>query len=82
MALAPPLQSVDALSEAVAGLGTVEEVMKYLEPERWQLDMDELYKPTWHILGKSFIHNKKSRGETNRQSVRVVFSIAFYVCFG
>ncbi|XP_067104108.1 platelet-derived growth factor C [Osmerus mordax] len=62
VALAPPLQSVDALSEAVAGLGTVEEVMKYLEPERWQLDMDELYKPTWQILGKSFIHNKKSRG--------------------
>lgn len=58
----PPPQSVDALSEAVAGLGTVEEVMKYLEPERWQLDLDELYKPSWHILGKSFFHNKKSRG--------------------
>lgn len=58
----PSLQSADALSEAVAGLGTVEEVMKYLEPERWQLDMEDLYKPTWHILGKSFLHNKKSRG--------------------
>ncbi|XP_070994142.1 platelet-derived growth factor C-like [Oncorhynchus clarkii lewisi] len=58
----PSLQSADALSEAVSGLGTVEEVMKYLEPERWQLDMEDLYKPTWHILGKSFLHNKKSRG--------------------
>ncbi|XP_010898120.2 platelet-derived growth factor C [Esox lucius] len=58
----PSLQSADVLSEAVAGLSTVEEVMKYLEPERWQLDMDELYKPTRHILGKSFLLNKKSKG--------------------
>ncbi|XP_076004999.1 platelet-derived growth factor C isoform X2 [Genypterus blacodes] len=58
----PSLQNVEDLSEAVAGLGTLEEVMKYLEPERWQLDMDELYKPSWHVLGKSFIHNKKARG--------------------
>ncbi|KAL0974320.1 hypothetical protein UPYG_G00218780 [Umbra pygmaea] len=58
----PSLQSPDALSQAVAGLSTVEEVMKYLEPDRWQVDMDELYKPTWHILGKSLFHNKKSKG--------------------
>ncbi|XP_017272903.1 platelet-derived growth factor C [Kryptolebias marmoratus] len=56
------LQGIEELSEAVADLSTVEEVMKYLEPERWQLDMEELYKPTWHALGKSFIHNKKARG--------------------
>ncbi|XP_061142749.1 platelet-derived growth factor C-like isoform X5 [Syngnathus typhle] len=55
----PDLQE---LSAAVSGLRTVEEVMKYLEPERWRLDMDDLYKPTWHVLGKSFIHNKKVRG--------------------
>ncbi|KAF7228610.1 platelet-derived growth factor C isoform X2 [Nothobranchius furzeri] len=62
-ALPPPsLQGVEELSEAVAGLSTVEEVMKYLEPERWQLDMEELYKPTWQVLGKSFILNKKARG--------------------
>lgn len=43
----PPPQGVEELSEAVAVLSTVEDVMKYLEPERWQLDMEELYKPTW-----------------------------------
>lgn len=58
----PSLQGIEELSEAVAGLGTMEEVMKYLEPERWQVDMEELYKPTWHVLGKSFIHNKKAKG--------------------
>lgn len=56
------LQGVKELSEAVEGLATVEEVMRYLEPERWQVDMEELYKPSWHVLGKSFIHSKKARG--------------------
>lgn len=63
--LPPSQQGIEELSEAVAALGTVEEVMKYLEPERWQLDMEELYKPTWHVLGKSFILNKKARGRTH-----------------
>ncbi|XP_036407837.1 platelet-derived growth factor C [Megalops cyprinoides] len=61
----PSLQSADMLSEAVSGFSTVEEVMKYLEPDRWKLDMEDLYKPTWHVLGKSFIHSKKSRGGTD-----------------
>uniref|UniRef100_A0A671NWD9 Platelet-derived growth factor C n=1 Tax=Sinocyclocheilus anshuiensis TaxID=1608454 RepID=A0A671NWD9_9TELE len=55
------MQNVDALSEAVAGFSTMEEVMKYLEPDRWQVDMDDLYKPTWQVVGKSFFHQKKSR---------------------
>lgn len=55
-------QGIEELSEAVGGLRTVEEVMKYLEPDRWQVDMEELYRPTWHILGKSFILNKKPKG--------------------
>ncbi|XP_033830100.1 platelet-derived growth factor C [Periophthalmus magnuspinnatus] len=61
-AVSPSQQGVEELTEAVAGLRTVEEVLKYLEPERWQLDMEELYRPSWHVLGKSFIHNKKARG--------------------
>ncbi|RXN22117.1 platelet-derived growth factor C [Labeo rohita] len=55
------MQSVDVLSEAVAGFSTMEEVMKYLEPDRWQVDIDDLYKPTWQVLGKSFFHQKKAR---------------------
>ncbi|KAF3838747.1 hypothetical protein F7725_010515 [Dissostichus mawsoni] len=49
----PSQQGVEELSEAVAGLDSVEEVMKFLEPERWQLDMEELYKPTWHELKRT-----------------------------
>lgn len=60
----PSVQGIEELLEAVSGLKTVEEVMMYLEPERWQVDIEELYKPMWHVLGKSFIHNKKVRGRT------------------
>lgn len=60
----PSQQGIEELSEAVGGLRTVEEVMKYLEPDRWQVDMEELYRPTWHVLGKSFILNKKAKGTT------------------
>ncbi|XP_061895667.1 platelet-derived growth factor C [Entelurus aequoreus] len=66
----PSQQDIQDLSAAVSGLRTVEEVMKYLEPERWQLDMEDLYKPTWHVLGKSFIHNKKARGGVDLNLLR------------
>ncbi|XP_078116259.1 platelet-derived growth factor C isoform X1 [Sander vitreus] len=71
-------QGIEELSEAVAGLGTMEEVMQYLEPERWQLDMEELYKPTWHVLGKSFIHNKKARGGADLNLLRE--DVRLYSC--
>lgn len=57
------MQGVDTLNEAVAAFSTMEEVMKYLEPDRWQVDMEDLYKPTWQVVGKSFFHQKKSRGK-------------------
>jgi len=57
------MQSVDVLREAVAGFSTMEEVMKYLEPDRWQVDLEDLYKPNWQVVGKSFFHQKKSRGK-------------------
>ncbi|KAK2848851.1 hypothetical protein Q5P01_008685 [Channa striata] len=76
--LPPALQDIEELSEAVAGLNTVEEVMKYLEPERWQLDIEELYKPTWHVLGKSFLHNRKARGGTDLNQLRE--EVRLYSC--
>uniref|UniRef100_A0A8C9VFR4 Platelet-derived growth factor C n=1 Tax=Scleropages formosus TaxID=113540 RepID=A0A8C9VFR4_SCLFO len=69
----PSLHSVDVLTAAVSGFSTVEDVMKYLEPDRWQLDMENLYKPTWHALGKTFLHPKKSRVDLNalKEEVRL-----------
>ncbi|KAF4094101.1 hypothetical protein AMELA_G00009420 [Ameiurus melas] len=72
------LHSVEALSDAVSEFGTVEEVLKYLEPDRWQLDLEELYKPTWHILGKSFFHQKKNRGVVDLNLLRE--EVRLYSC--
>ncbi|KAG7458768.1 hypothetical protein MATL_G00224160 [Megalops atlanticus] len=76
--LPPALQTVEVLTDTVAGFSTVEEVMKYLEPERWQLDMEELYKPTWQVLGKSFMHPKKSRGVVDLNQLRE--DVRLYSC--
>ncbi|MBN3295465.1 PDGFC factor, partial [Amia calva] len=60
--LPPPPPSGDTLMQAVSALSTVEEVMKYLEPDRWQLDLEDLYKPPKHMLGKSFNPRKSRAG--------------------
>ncbi|XP_030643844.1 platelet-derived growth factor C [Chanos chanos] len=72
------LQSIEELNEAVAGFSTVEELMKYLEPERWQLDMENLYKPTWHTLGKSFFQTKKGKGVVDLNLLRE--EVRLYSC--
>ncbi|XP_041917967.1 platelet-derived growth factor C [Alosa sapidissima] len=71
-------QPVEVLSEAVSQLHTVEDVLRYLEPERWQLDMEDLYKPTWHLLGKSFIQPRKSRGVVDLNLLRE--EVRLYSC--
>lgn len=59
--LPPSAWPIDRLNEAVAGFGTVEELIRYLEPDRWQLDIEELYRPAWQPVGKAFIQGRKSR---------------------
>uniref|UniRef100_M3XL19 Platelet-derived growth factor C n=2 Tax=Latimeria chalumnae TaxID=7897 RepID=M3XL19_LATCH len=59
--LPPAVLPLDMLNEAVSSFNTVEELIKFLEPDRWQLDLDDLYKPTWQMLGKAFIHGRKSK---------------------
>ncbi|XP_028821893.1 platelet-derived growth factor C-like isoform X2 [Denticeps clupeoides] len=71
-------QSVDVLGEVVSGFSTVEEVMKYLEPDHWQLDIEDLYKPTWHMLGKAFLYPKKPRGVVDLNQLRE--EVRLYSC--
>ncbi|XP_014798491.1 PREDICTED: platelet-derived growth factor C [Calidris pugnax] len=59
--LPPSTLPLDVLNNAVAGFSTVEELIRYLEPDRWQLDLEDLYRPTWQLLGKAYIHGRKSR---------------------
>ncbi|CAL8330123.1 unnamed protein product [Gadus morhua 'NCC'] len=74
---APP-PSVEELEEAVSTLGTVEEVLKYLDPEGWRADMEELYRPSWLGLGKSYIHNKKTRVGADLNQLRE--EVRLYSC--
>lgn len=61
--LSPSALPLDLLNNAVASFSTVEELYRYLEPDRWQLDLEDLYRPTWQLLGKAYIHGRKSRGK-------------------
>ncbi|XP_070586760.1 platelet-derived growth factor C isoform X1 [Erythrolamprus reginae] len=59
--LPPSALPLELLNNAVAAFSTIEELIRYLEPDRWQLDLEDLYKPAWHLLGKAYIHGRKSR---------------------
>uniref|UniRef100_A0A4W3IM67 Platelet-derived growth factor C n=1 Tax=Callorhinchus milii TaxID=7868 RepID=A0A4W3IM67_CALMI len=63
--LPPSSLSLDTLNDAVSGFDTLEELIKYLDPERWQLDLEDLYKPTWQMLGKAFMYGRKSKVDLN-----------------
>lgn len=74
--LPPSALPLELLNNAVAAFSTIEELIRYLEPDRWQLDLEDLYKPAWHLLGKAYIHGRKSRG-----NVRNFFLLLFLLSF-
>ncbi|PNI63313.1 PDGFC isoform 1 [Pan troglodytes] len=59
--LPPSALPLDLLNNAITAFSTLEDLIRYLEPERWQLDLEDLYKPTWQLLGKAFVFGRKSR---------------------
>ncbi|XP_070242522.1 platelet-derived growth factor C isoform X2 [Bos mutus] len=53
---------LDLLNNAVTAFSTLEDLIRYLEPDRWQLDLEDLYRPTsLQLLGKNFVFGRKSR---------------------
>lgn len=74
--LPPSALPLELLNNAVAAFSTIEELIRYLEPDRWQLDLEDLYKPGWHRLGKAYIHGRKSRG-----NVPNIFLLLFLLSF-
>lgn len=53
---------LDLLNNAVTAFSTLEDLIRYLEPDRWQLDLEDLYRPTsLQLLGKNFMFGRKSR---------------------
>ncbi|KAF5923444.1 hypothetical protein HPG69_006615 [Diceros bicornis minor] len=59
--LPPSALPLDLLNNAVTAFSTLEDLIRYLEPDRWQLDLEDLYRPTWQLLGKAFVFGRKSR---------------------
>ncbi|KAG3257790.1 hypothetical protein H1C71_027529 [Ictidomys tridecemlineatus] len=59
--LPPSALPLDLLNNAVTAFSTLEDLIHYLEPDRWQLDLEDLYRPTWQLLGKAFVFGRKSR---------------------
>ncbi|KAG5198580.1 hypothetical protein R6Z07F_015007 [Ovis aries] len=53
---------LDLLNNAVTAFSTLEDLIRYLEPDRWQLDLEDLYRPTsLQLLGKNYMFGRKSR---------------------
>ncbi|KAG8454014.1 hypothetical protein GDO86_000588 [Hymenochirus boettgeri] len=59
--LPPSAMSFDTLSETVARFETVEDVIRYLEPDKFNLDIEELYRPPWQLLGKAYMFGRKNK---------------------
>nr|KAF6349643.1 platelet derived growth factor C [Myotis myotis] len=59
--LPPSALPLDQLNNAVTAFSTLEDLIRYLEPDRWQLDLEDLYRPGWQLLGKAFVFGRKSR---------------------
>uniref|UniRef100_H0VLK3 Platelet derived growth factor C n=1 Tax=Cavia porcellus TaxID=10141 RepID=H0VLK3_CAVPO len=59
--LPPSALPLDLLNNAVTAFSTLEDLIRYLEPERWQLDLEDLYRPSWQLLGKAFVFGRKSK---------------------
>ncbi|XP_038203652.1 platelet-derived growth factor C isoform X2 [Arvicola amphibius] len=57
----PSALSLDLLNNAVTAFSTLEELIRYLEPDRWQTDLDSLYKPSRQVVGKAFLYGKRTK---------------------
>nr|XP_014429264.1 platelet-derived growth factor D isoform X2 [Pelodiscus sinensis] len=61
-----PTLTAEALDQTVAGFDTVEELLKHLNPESWQEDLENLYTDTEHqYRGRSY-HDRKSKVDLDR----------------
>ncbi|XP_033868277.1 platelet-derived growth factor D-like isoform X1 [Acipenser ruthenus] len=55
-----------ALDQTIAAFDTVEDLLKHLNPESWQEDLDSLYSDTAHLRPRSFHHERKQKIDLDR----------------
>ncbi|XP_029111742.1 platelet-derived growth factor D isoform X2 [Scleropages formosus] len=63
--LSPPMTDAPltaaALDETIAAFDTVEELLRHLNPETWQEDLESIYKETGHYRPRTFHHDRKHK---------------------
>ncbi|XP_043938866.1 platelet-derived growth factor D isoform X2 [Protopterus annectens] len=60
-----PPQLAEVLDQTVASFNTLEELLRHLNPDSWQEDLNNLFGETQY-LGRSFRHGKKSKVDLDR----------------
>ncbi|XP_049634531.1 platelet-derived growth factor D isoform X2 [Suncus etruscus] len=64
-AVTDPTLMADMLDKTVSQFDTVEELLKYLNPESWQDDLENLFLDTPHYRGRSY-HDRMSKVDLDR----------------
>ncbi|KAL0630078.1 Platelet-derived growth factor D [Plecturocebus cupreus] len=60
-----PTLTADALDKKIAEFDTVEDLLKYFNPESWQEDLESMYLDTPHYRGRSY-HERRSKVNLDR----------------
>ncbi|KAI4901810.1 hypothetical protein NFI96_031558 [Prochilodus magdalenae] len=55
--------SVDDLDDVIAGFSTVEEILKHLNPQTWQQDLNSIYTHPNYYIARSYYSDRKHKGE-------------------
>ncbi|XP_015197261.1 platelet-derived growth factor D isoform X2 [Lepisosteus oculatus] len=58
--------SAAALDQTIAAFDTVEELLKHLNPDTWQEDLENLYTDTGHYRARTFHHERRHKIDLDR----------------
>ncbi|XP_036413922.1 platelet-derived growth factor D isoform X1 [Colossoma macropomum] len=58
--------SVDDLDDVIAGFSTVAEVMKHLNPQTWQQDLNSIYTHTHYYIPRSYYADRTQKVDLDR----------------
>ncbi|XP_017542316.1 platelet-derived growth factor D isoform X2 [Pygocentrus nattereri] len=58
--------SADDLDDVIAGFSTVEEVMKHMNPQTWQQDLNSIYTHTHYYIPRSYYTDRKQKVDLDR----------------
>ncbi|XP_041055449.1 platelet-derived growth factor D isoform X6 [Carcharodon carcharias] len=60
--------TAESLDEAIAGFDTIEELLRHLDPEFWEEDLNNIFQATPRFRGRTFHHQRKTKADLNRMN--------------